>query len=160
LSKRRGKRSYDNKYSYDVLVMDWHVNVSFNDYAYINLFDSEEFEERIIMILEGLVSATSSKKCKGEMAAKVIIHPSDFWYDKQMLRDDLHTIGNMEIRKADLYVEKGDTIYFRVSVPNKSYDNMKDYLTYKGGALVRLVGTELYRRKGDIFYIGFEKQTS
>lgn len=161
MSNLRGKRrNSDNQYSYDVLVMDWHVNVSFNDYAYINLFDSEKFEERIFMVMEGWVASTSSKKCKKDLAARVIIQPSDFWYDKHILRDNLHTIGNMEIHSANLLLEQEMTIYFRASVPTKSYNSMMGYLTHKGKALVRLVGTELYRRKGEIYYIAFEKQSS
>lgn len=159
MSKRSSKRrKADNQYSYDVLVTDWHVDVSFNDFAYINLFDSEEFEERIIMVLEGHVTSTLSKKCKKDMTSKVFIHPSEIWYDKHLLREDLHTIGNMEIRKTDLCVEKEDVIYFRVSVPTKSYESIMGYLAHKGKAMVRLVGTELYRRKGDIYYLGFEKE--
>ena len=156
---RRKRKNMDHQYSYEVSVMDWYVNVTFNEYAYCNLFDQEEFEERIYMVLEGRISSTMSKKCKKNMAAKVIIHPSDFWYDKHRLRDDLHRIGDMDIQKADSYSDKEDTIYFRVGVPTKAYENIKDYLIYKGKALINLVGTELYRRKGEIYYLGFGKQS-
>lgn len=148
-----------HQYRYEVSVMDWYVNVTFNDYAYINVFDREEFEESFYMVLEGRISSTMSKKCKKGMAAKVIIHSGDFWYDKHMLRDDVHTIGNMDIQKANPYTDKEDTLYFRVSVPTKSYENIKDYLTYKGKALISLVGTELHWRKGEIYYLSFGKQS-
>ena len=39
---------------------DWYVNVQFNDYAYLNLFDREEYEEYIYMVLEGRISSTMS----------------------------------------------------------------------------------------------------
>jgi len=156
---RRKRRNMKHQYLYEVSVMDWYVHVTFNDYAYINLFDRGEFEESIYMVLEGRTSSTMSKKCKKAMMAKVIIHPGDFWYDKHRLRDDMHAIGHMDIQKANSYSDKEDTIYFRVSVPTKSYENIRDYLTYKGEGLVRLVGTELYWRKGEIYYLSFGKES-
>ena len=41
---RRKRRNKDHQYRYDVSVKDWYVNVEFNDYAYFNIFDREEFE--------------------------------------------------------------------------------------------------------------------
>ena len=154
---RRKRRNMKQRYRYEVSVLDWYVNVSFNDYAYSNVLDREEFEENFYMVLEGRISSTTSKKCKSYMSAEVIIHSGDFWYNKHMLRDDVHTIGNMEIEKANSYTYKVDTICFRVSVPTKSYENIWDYLTYKGKALISLVGTELYWRKGEIYYLDFGK---
>ena len=61
---RRKRRNLDHQYRYDVSVKDWYVNVGFNDYAYFNIFDREEFEECIYMVLEGRISSTMSKKCK------------------------------------------------------------------------------------------------
>ena len=61
---RRKSRNMDHQYRYDVCVKDWYVNVQFNDYAYLNVFDREEFEEYIYMVLEGRISSTMSKKCK------------------------------------------------------------------------------------------------
>ena len=156
---RRKRINKDHQYRYDVCVKDWYVNVQFNDYAYLNLFDREEYEEYIYMVLEGRISSTMSKKCKKDMPAKVVIHSGDFWYDKSRLRDDVHTIGNMDIQKANPYTDKEDALYFRVSVPTKSYENIRGYLTYKGKALISLVGTELYRRKGEIYYLGFGKES-
>ena|SRR3990167_3672587 len=154
---RRKRRNSKHQYRYDVSVMDWYVNVSFNDYAYINVLDREEFEERFYMVLEGRLISTTSKKCKRHMLAEVVIDSGDFWYNKHMLRKDVHTIGYMEIEKSNSYTHKEDTLYFRVSVPTKSYENIRDYLTYKGKALISLIGTELYWRKGEIYYLGFEK---
>jgi hypothetical protein len=155
---RRKRRNMKHQYRYEVSVMDWHANVTFNDYAYFNLFDREEFEETFCMVLEGRISSTMSKKCKEGMAAEVIIYSGDFWYDKHRLRDDVHTIGNMDIQKANSYSHKEDTLYFRVSIPTKSYENIRDFLTYKGKALISLVGTELHWRKGEIYYLDFGKQ--
>lgn len=156
---RRKRRNMKNQYLYDVSVMDWYVHVAFNDYAYINLFDRGEFEESIYMVLEGRLSSTMSRRCKKGMMAEVILHPGDFWYEKHRLRDYMHTIGNMDIQKADSYSHKVDTIYFRVSVPTKSHENIRDYLTYKGKGLIRIVGTELHWRKGEIYYLSFEKES-
>lgn len=155
----RKSRNPENNYIYEVSITDWYVNVSFNDYAYINLFDSGEFEERIYMVLEGRITSTMSKKCKKDMAGAVILHPSDFWYNKHGLREDMHTIGDMEIQKANSYSFKEDILYFRVGLPTKSYENIRDYMTYKGKALVTIVGTDLYYRKGDIYYLGFGKES-
>ena len=57
---RRKRRNLDHQYGYDVSVKDWYVNVQFNDYAYLNVFDREEFEEYIYMVLEGRISSTMS----------------------------------------------------------------------------------------------------
>ena len=59
------------------------------------------------MVLEGRISSTMSKKCKKDMAAEVIIHSNDFWYNRHSLRDDVHTIGDMEIQKANSYTFRG-----------------------------------------------------
>jgi hypothetical protein len=33
---------------------------------------------------------------------------------------------------------------------------MRAYLSYKGTADVKLVGTDLFRRRGEIYYLGFK----
>ncbi|MEE9215224.1 MAG: hypothetical protein V3U54_10600 [Thermodesulfobacteriota bacterium] len=157
---RRKRRKTDQQCIYDISVDDWSVCVRFNDYAYINVFDREEFEEHICMILEGCITSTTSKKLKKILASRVILHPGDFWYEKEKLRDDLHIIGNAAIMKANTFDDKEDTLYFWVNVPTKTYENIKDYLIYKGKAKICLVGTELFRRKGEIRYLGFEKWPS
>jgi len=154
---RQKGRNTKNRHRYVVSVMDWYVNVSFNDYDFIRLIDGEEFEESIYVVLEGRITSTTSKKCKRYMQAKVSIHSSDVWYNKEMLRDEQHTIGKMEIVKAYSCLEKEDTLYIRVSVPMKSYENIRDYLTYKGKALISLIGTELNWRKGEIYTLEFGK---
>ncbi|MEQ9617755.1 MAG: hypothetical protein RIG61_01095 [Deltaproteobacteria bacterium] len=92
--------------------MDWHVSVSFNEYAYMNLLDQEEFKESFYMVMEGRLISTTSKKCKSYTAVRVNIYSSEIWYNKHMLREDLHTIGDMEIQKADACLYKEDTICF------------------------------------------------
>lgn len=156
---RRTNRNKHQQYRYCVCVFDWFVDIDFNEYAYINPFDVDQFEERIKMIMLGKLISTDSKKCAKDMSAKVIIHPSDIWYRKNELRKDLSAIGDMEIIKAKSGIEKVDTLYFRISVPTKSYENMKDYIVYKGKALVTVVGTDLFRRKGNIYYLGFTEYT-
>lgn len=156
VTKRR-RRNYENEYRYEVSVRDWYVNVEFNDYAYINVIDRGEFEESFYIVLEGRVSSTMSKKCKKNMAAEVIIHPSDVWYNRQRIREDVHTIGDAQVQKADGNYYKEDVLFFRVSVPTKSYENIRDYMTYNGKATVLLAGTELHWRRGDIYYMSFGK---
>lgn len=156
--ERRRKRNFENEYRYEVSVTDWHVNVDFNDYAYINVLDRGEFEESFYMVLEGRISSTMSKKCKKDMAAEIVIYPSDVWYNRQGLKDDLHTIGRMHVERANSYSYKEKTLCFIVNIPTKSYENIRDYMTYQGKASVLLVGTELNRGKGDIYYISFGKK--
>lgn len=132
----------------------------FYEYASFNQFDLSQFEERIKIIMEGRIFSTDSKKCKKNMPVKVIIHPSNIWYDKSQLRDVLSAIGDIEIIMAKSDIEDEDTLYCRISVPTKSCENMKDYLSYKGKASVNLVGPELFWRKGEIYYLGFRKQSN
>lgn len=93
------------------------------------------------------------------MAVSIILHPSDVWYNKQRLRDDIHAIGDMEILKAKSYSFKEDTIYFRVGVPTKSYENIREHMASKSKAVVTLVGTDIKWRRGDIYYLGFGKES-
>jgi hypothetical protein len=155
----RKRRNPKTQYRYEVAVRDWSVSVNFNDYAYVNLFDCGEFEERIFMILEGAISSTSSKKISNDMPAKVILHPSDFWYSDTRMPDDKHAIGDMEIIQKRSGIEKEDTLYFRLSIPTKSYENIRAYMSYRDRAVVTLVGTDLFRRKGEIYFLGFERES-
>ena len=155
----RKRRNPKTQYRYEVAVRDWSVNVNFNDYAYVNLFDCGEFEERIFMILEGSISSTSSKKISNDMPAKVILHSSDFWYSDNRIPDDKHTIGDMEIIQKRSGIEKEDTLYVRLSVPTKSYENIRAYMSYKDRAVVTLVGTDFYWRKGEIYFLRFERES-
>ncbi|HBN22616.1 MAG TPA: hypothetical protein DD412_05200 [Holosporales bacterium] len=91
------------------------------------------------------------------MAAEIVIHLSDVWYNRQRLRDDLHKIGRMQVERVNSYSYKEKTLCFIVNIPTKSYENIRGYMTYKGKASVLLVGTELHWRKGDIYYISFGK---
>jgi len=158
MAKRR-RINYDKLFRYDVSINDWSVNVSFNDYTILNMTDGDPFEERISIDMDGRVISTSSKKCKQDMAARITIEPGDFWYRNDRTKDD-NTIGYLKIEKKDSEIFYEDTLYFWISLPTKSYENMKDYLTYKGSAQVGLIGTELFRRKGEIYYLGFGKLSS
>ena len=112
------------------------------------------------MELTGRLISTTSKKCKDNMAASVDMKPSELWYQRDRLREDLHSIGSISIERSDseLYLE--DTICFWISVPIKSYENMKDYLSFKGKAQITLVGTELSYRRGEIYSFEFGKLDS
>jgi hypothetical protein len=157
---RRRRRNYENEYRYEVSVTDWYVNVDFNEYAYSNVLDRPEFEESFYMVLEGRISSSMSKKCKKDMAVEIILHACDVGYNRQRLRDDLHTIGRMLVERANSYSYKENTMCFVVNIPTKSYENIRDYMTYKGQASVLLVGTELNRGKGDIYFMSFGKSHS
>lgn len=155
----RKRRNPKTQHKYEVAVRGWSVNVNFNDYAYRNLFDCGEFEERIFMILEGHISSTSSKKIRKDMPAKVILHSSDYWYSHNRIPDDKHTIGDMEIIQKRSGIEKEDTLYVRLSIPPKSYENIRAYMSYRNGAVVTLVGTDFYWRKGEIHFLRFERES-
>ncbi|GJM16107.1 MAG: hypothetical protein DHS20C13_14340 [Thermodesulfobacteriota bacterium] len=151
------KRSKQNNCKYILTINDWHVKILFNDDAYQRIFDDSEFEERISMEMTGRLISTTSKKCKDNMAATIDIKPNELWYQRDRLREDLHAIGNIYIERADSEFYQEDTICFWITVPTKSYENMKDYLSYKGKAQLNLVGTELLYRKGEIYSLEFCK---
>lgn len=156
---KRKRKKLEDLFNYEVSVYDWTVNVFFNEYAYMNIFNVEQFEEQYYMVLEGKVSSSTSKKCDKDMLAEVIIHPGEFWYDPNRIREGVDTIGYMSIEKKDSEIYKEDTILFRVIVPTKSYENIRSYLTYKGKAFIKLLGSDLYYRKGDIYYFEFKRES-
>lgn len=155
---RKKSRKSDFRCRYNLLVNDWDVRIHFNNEIYQRLFDDDEFVERIYMEMSGKLISTTSKKCNANIAATIDISPNDFWYQRDRLRDDLKFIGSMSVERADSEIYQEDTICFRVSVPTKSYENMKDYLSYKGNAYVTLYGTELFYRRGEVYSLEFGKQ--
>lgn len=92
------------------------------------------------------------------MPAKVILHLNDFWYSNIRNEDDTHAIGDMEIIQKRSGIEKENTLYFRLSIPTKTYENIRAHMSCKDRAMVTLVGTDLYRRKGEIYFLRFEKE--
>lgn len=155
--ERRKRSNPDHQFSYDVAVADWAVHISFNDYAYHNIFRYEKFQENISLVMKGRIESTLSKKCKEGLAARVIVWPGDYWYNPKEIREDCESIGNMDIMRPTSYGDTEDTIYFRVGVPTKSYEAMLAYLSSGKKATVTLAGTELFRRKGEVYYLGFQE---
>lgn len=151
-------RKDDPSQRYTLLLSDWDVRIQFNDQIYQRIFNDREFEERIAIEMTGHLVSTTSKKCKDSMAGIVSVRPSDAWYDRDMLRDDLDGIGSIEIMRADNEFYFEDTIRFYINVPTKSFDNMKEYISLKGQASITLIGTELSYRKGDIVSFEFGKK--
>jgi len=156
--KRFSQRQDALQCRYSILIYDWHIKVIFNDYMYQKVFNSDEFEERINLELEGRVTSTTSKKCKDNMAARIIVESRDFSHAKNTHNEGLHAIGYVEIEKADSEFYMEDTLYVWFIVPKDSYENMKDYLAYKGNAMISLTGTELHYRKGKVYSLEFGKE--
>ena len=48
---------------------------------------------------------------------------------------------------------------FWMSVPTKSFELIKDYISYSGKGNFTIMGTELSYRKGDIYSFEFGKPT-
>lgn len=122
---------------------------------YQQFFDDRKFEERISMKMTGKVISTTSKKCKASMSAIFEIKPNKDWYERDRISEDLNTIGIINLEKADSEIYQEDTICFWASVPTKSFEYMKDYLTYCRKAKITLHGTETHYRKGEIYSLEF-----
>jgi hypothetical protein len=151
---RRRRRNFKNEIFYHIRVEDWNVHVSFNDYAYINLFDQEPFAENAYITLSGYVESTMSKKVKEGHRALVILHESEGWNTWGRDDPDL-TIGDME-RMKDPAGGNERIIYFRVSIPLKSHRMIRSYLSHKVCGSVNLVGADLYRNRGKLFNLAFD----
>lgn len=156
MAKRR-KRNYEQEYLYHVSVLDWSVRVEFNDYAYINAQDNAEFEESIYMVLECRLTDTNSKKCEKNMAVRFAIHEKEHWPNQQYDKKELRPIGAMTKMKAEPEIYPEETLSCWVVVPPKSYNNIQNYLSYKGQAKVMFMGSDLSYRKGHIYYFDFLK---
>ena len=148
--KRR--RRPDQEYRYEVEITSWDARVVFNEYAYINLFNREPFAERYYIKLNGSLRVTSSKKIKKGLPAEIVLHPTTEW-EKPPALDHDSPIGDLVIES------KPKAILARISIPMRSYELIRSYLTYSAKGRVELVGTDIDRRNANIFYIGFDSQT-
>lgn len=140
---------------YVIEVHDWHPKIIFNDALYQSVLDDREFEERISIDLSGKLESTTSKKCQKDIATLLTLSPSDHWYERDIIREDLHTIGYMNLEKADNKIYQEDTICFWMSLPTKSFELIKDYISYSGMEEFTIMGTELSYRKGEIYSFQF-----
>ena len=61
---KRLRRDPARQFLYEIAVSDWQAEASFNDYAYINIFDQDQFEETIRLELTGVISYCSTTKLK------------------------------------------------------------------------------------------------
>lgn len=155
----KSKKSNEQaRHNYEIEVNDWYAKILFNDAIYQSVLDDREFEERISIDMLGRINSTTSKRCKENMAAIITMSPNESWYNRERIREDLHTIGYINIEKADSDIYEEDTICFWVSVPTKSFDLMKDYISYRKMAKFIFVGTELSYRKGEIYSLEFGKE--
>lgn len=68
----RHKRNPNCTHPYHIDVTDWEGHTSFNDHAYINLFDEGPFQENPVISLIGTIGL-EQVKIKKKMPAKVVI---------------------------------------------------------------------------------------
>ena len=145
-----------DRFKYEIIVNEWHPEILFNDAMYQSVLDDREFEERISIIMIGNLKSTTSKKCKKVVASTITLSPNDNWYNRDMIREDLHTIGYMNLERADTEIYQEDTICFWVSIPTKSFELIKHFVSYSGKGRFTIMGTDLSYRKGDIYSLRFE----
>lgn len=149
--RKKRQRKPEHEYIYRIDVTSWDARVVFNEYAYINIFGRDPFAERYYIMLNGTVSSTSSKKIKKGIEAQVVLHPTTAWekYDWDFREQP---IGDFEIENNP------KLLLARISIPFNSYELIRSYVTYKAQGQIELIGTEIYRRKANIFYMGFDSK--
>ncbi len=154
---KRLRRDPARQFLYEIVVSDWQAEASFNDYAYINIFDHEQFEETIRLELTGVISYCSTTKLKkGCQRVKVLLFPSDHWYHRNQIAEGAEVIGEIKLTKLpEDENTKDKTLLIKVSLPTKSYENIRSYLSYKGTGVVEVVGQEINRGEADIYYFRF-----
>ena len=91
------KSKIEIRYKYEIKVYDWNPKIIFNDALYQSVLDDREFEERISIDMSGKLKSTTSKKCQNDMTTVITLSPGDHWYNRDRIREDLHTIGYMNI---------------------------------------------------------------
>lgn len=155
----RRKRKYENEVFYEIAIESWEAHVSFNDYLYMNIFDSAPHEEKIYICLNGHHASTRSKKVKKGKPCRVVLHPSDYW-DKPHHEEAEDSIGDMIIYREPIRGTNKDYLMARVSIPFRSYELIRSYLTYKASGTIRVVGTEMIKRKGTVFQISFDARAT
>ncbi|MFA7275879.1 MAG: hypothetical protein WC043_03650 [Pseudobdellovibrionaceae bacterium] len=154
---KRLKRDPARQFLYEIAVNNWQIDASFNDFAYINIFDREQFEETIRLEMTGVISYCSTKKLKkGQQKVKVLLFPSDHWYHRNQIVEGAEVIGEIKLTKLPEDEHTKDrTLLVKVSLPIKSYENIRSYLSYKGTGVVEVVGQEINRGEADIYYFKF-----
>jgi hypothetical protein len=146
----------EQKLFYEVSATSWSTYVYFNEYAWINIFDTEPYHDRYYMCLHGSVIKAITKKVKTGQKVKFAIHPADF-KDLNVNRYGLEPIGDMEISTMKNNEGKKEKILvFRVSVPETSFCHIRSAMTGNHTATVSMTGTDLYYRKGQIFHLTFQ----
>ena len=113
------------------------------------------------MSLIGTLGYTSSARAPKYKQADVVLPQSEFRVNWSMKKGEVEPIGNMDIfkdhRKDD---PETPVILFRVSLPSGAFENVRAALTYRPQAKLRLTGTELYCRTGDLYYFSLENPGS
>jgi hypothetical protein len=118
----RHKRNPNCTHPYYVDVTDWEGDTSFNDYAYINLFDEGPFRDNPVITLNGHIDLEQGKLKKVATPAKVVIWCGEYWGDPRLRPEDDKPIGNVEILRSQLGDKNRDTLYLRLSLPPRSWE--------------------------------------
>ena len=151
-TKRRNKPGRECRYQ--ISVQDWRAHVTFNDYADANLFDQLPYEEIYYMILDGTLTETDSKKIKPGTPAEIVLHHGT--YSRHLKpEEELRPIGYIEITNRIVNDEKEKCLLFRIIIPEKSFEHIRAYLSYRAIGEITIVGTDLKYRQGDAYYIQF-----
>jgi len=151
MAKRR--RKYENEFSYEITVSGWEARVSFNDYAYLNMFDRGPFEYSAYISLCGTLTSCASKKLEKNMLAEVVLHPTA-GYERVDEEFSESPVGDMiVIREGEL-----KKLIARIRIPFQPYELIKSYMMYEPRGVINLIGANIQRRKADIFCISFNSK--
>ena len=152
----RRRRDFDNEYFFHIRVDGWDVHTSFNDYAYMNFFDEEPFEERGYTILHGFVESTMSKKVKVGQRAKVILHPHDDWRIRDRENLDLK-IGDTQMVSEGEKKSCGCCMRASLFLGEPASDSLVSGRKRRG-ACQASVGSDLFRSSGKVFNFSFDSK--
>ncbi|SEG03332.1 hypothetical protein [Marinobacterium lutimaris] len=146
----------EQKLFYAVSITGWGAYVCFNEYAWINILDTEPYHDRYYICLHGSLVTATTKKVKTGQKVTVAVHPADF-KEFNVDRYGVEPIGDMEITTmANDEGKKEKILVFRVSVPETSFNHIRAAMTGNHTATVSMTGTDLYYRKGQIFHLAFQ----
>lgn len=151
----RKRRKVGQQLHYDVEITGWRSHMSFNDYAYANIWDDLPYQERYYFTLRGTLISTTSQKVKEGQFSEVVVHHGT--YPSHIEEGETTRIGNMEMMNIQYLEENSkNVLMFRVAVPEKSFEHLRVCLAGQSKGRASLVGTDLYYRKGEISYFSYD----
>jgi hypothetical protein len=151
------RRNFEHQFSYDIIVESWDIYTTFNEYAYLRVFSDYPLEESYCIIINGRLEDSFSRKLKKGKITQIILHPTDYWY-KRTSEKEKESIGSIALTRDKVFNKGKDILLAHIHMPEKSFDLIKSYLTHKASGEVSLVGTDLQKRKAEIYYICFDSR--